>query len=64
VSVDVETILYAVFDVTAKCVFGFILVEGHAALEDDKVASSEPGPAAVSTEAPLTAVVTANAGSA
>jgi hypothetical protein len=63
-SANAETIAYAFFDIVAKCVFGFILVEGHAAIEDDKVASSEPGPAAVSTEAPLTGVVTANAGSA
>ena len=29
-SVDAETIAYAVFDITAKCVFGAILMHGHA----------------------------------
>ena len=35
VSVDVETILYAIFDVTAKCIFGFILVAGHNFVADE-----------------------------
>jgi len=38
VSVDVETILYAIFDVTAKCIFGFVLVMGHASIHDEEEA--------------------------
>jgi bacteriorhodopsin len=38
VSVDVETILYAIFDVTAKCIFGFILVLGHSSINDEEEA--------------------------
>ncbi len=34
-SVDQETIAYAVFDIVAKCVFGLILVRGHAAVESE-----------------------------
>ncbi len=37
-SVDVETILYAIFDVTAKCIFGFVLVVGHASINDEEAA--------------------------
>ncbi len=37
-SVDVETILYAIFDVTAKCIFGFVLVMGHASIHDEEEA--------------------------
>jgi bacteriorhodopsin len=33
VSPDVETVLYAILDVIAKCGFGFILLFSHAALE-------------------------------
>ncbi len=32
-SVDQETIAYAALDITAKCVFGFILLFGHSAVE-------------------------------
>ena len=39
-SVDQETIAYAAMDITAKCVFGFVLVSGHASVEDETQASS------------------------
>lgn len=39
VSVDTETILYVIFDVTAKCVFGFVLVSGHAHIQADEAAA-------------------------
>ena len=32
-SPDQETICYAVLDIVAKCVFGFVLLFSHAALE-------------------------------
>lgn len=37
-SVDQETIAYAAMDITAKCVFGFILIFGHAATEAEATA--------------------------
>jgi bacteriorhodopsin len=40
-SVDQETIAYAVFDITAKVVFGAILVSGHAAVANEGVAPPE-----------------------
>ena len=33
VSLDVETVCYAILDVIAKCGFGFILLSSHSALE-------------------------------
>ncbi len=32
---DQETIAYAAFDITAKCVFGVILINGHAAVAEE-----------------------------
>lgn len=41
-SVDQETIAYAAMDITAKCIFGLVLVGGHSDVEDEStIATTE-----------------------
>ncbi len=40
-SADQETIAYAAMDITAKCVFGFVLVGGHAAVAEEHEGTGE-----------------------
>ena len=48
-SADQETIAYAAMDITAKCVFGFILIFGHAAIDDEEEAKEAKLTAAAPT---------------
>ena len=48
-SADQETIAYAALDITAKVVFGFVLISGHAAVADEAAAAV---PAAEGAAAP------------
>ena len=57
-SVDAETIAYAFMDITAKCVFGFILVFGHAAIvEEEGKPAATAAPAAAAPAQELTTVL-------